>query len=288
MSKEIAKTKKITTACLSAMKRRGERITMLTAYDATFAKILDVSGVEMLLVGDSLGMVVQGHSNTIPVEIEDIIYHTRCVSRATKRAHVMADMSFMSYQASIDQALMNAGRCLKEGFAESVKVEGGLEMVETVAAMTSAGIPVCAHIGLRPQTIHQMGGYKVQGKTSFSAERLICEAKAFEDAGAFCLLLEGIVEEVAREITHRVEIPTIGIGSGVGCDGQVLVIYDLLGMDKDFSPRFVKKYADLNGIITDAVQEYIKDVKGGEFPAEEHSFHRELQMVKNQLIDRSS
>ncbi len=175
MSKEIV-TKKITTSCLQAMKNRGERIGMLTAYDSTFARLLDASGVDVLLVGDSLGMVVQGHTNTIPVTIEDIIYHSKCVSRVTRRSHVMADMPFMSYQASIDHALINAGRCLKEGGAESVKLEGGIEMVETVAALTEVGIPVCAHIGLRPQSIHKMGGYKIQGKTSFSAEQLIAEA----------------------------------------------------------------------------------------------------------------
>jgi len=190
-------------------------------------------------------------------------------------------MPFMSYQASVDQALINAGRCLKEGGAESVKVEGGEELVETVAAMTSAGIPVCAHIGLRPQTVHQMGGYKIQGKTLFSSEQLIAEAQMFEEAGAFSLVLEGIVSEVALEITKSVNIPTIGIGSGVGCDGQVLVIYDLLGMNKDFSPKFVKKYADLHEIITGAVGKYISEVKEAEFPSEEHSFHRELQVIHN-------
>lgn len=277
-------TKKITTTCLQAMKNRGERIGMLTAYDATFARLLDASGVDVLLVGDSLGMVVQGHTNTIPVTIEDIIYHSKCVSRVTRRAHVMADMPFMSYQASIDHALINAGRCLKEGGAESVKLEGGMEMTETVSALVSAGIPVCAHIGLKPQSIHKMGGYKIQGKTSFSAEQLIGEATAFEDAGVFMLLLEGIVAEVAFEITRLVNIPTVGIGSGAGCDGQVLVIYDLLGMDKDFNPKFIKKYADMNQTITSAVGRYINDVKEGEFPGEEHSFHRELQVVKSAKV----
>jgi len=186
----------------------------------------------------------------------------------------------MSYQASFDQALINAGRCLKEGGAESVKVEGGEEMVETVAAMTSAGIPVCAHIGLKPQTIHQMGGYKIQGKTNYSAEKLIEEARMFEDAGAFTLLLEGIITEVAHEITNQVNIPTIGIGSGQYCDGQVLVIYDLLGMDNEFAPKFVKKYINLNETITHAVKDYIREVKEGEFPTEQHSFHRDLQVVK--------
>ncbi|MBI2974734.1 MAG: 3-methyl-2-oxobutanoate hydroxymethyltransferase [Deltaproteobacteria bacterium] len=273
--------KKITTACLRARKNSGERIIMLTAYDATFAKLLDDSGVDVLLVGDSLGMVIQGHQNTIPVTVEDIIYHTKCVARGPKRAHIMADMPFMSYQASIDHAMINAGRCLKEGGAESVKLEGGEELLETVSALTSSGIPVCAHIGLRPQTIHQMGGYKIQGKTSYSADKLISEAKMFEEAGAFMLLLEGIVAEIAFEITKSVNIPTVGISSGSGCDGQVLVIYDLLGMDKDFSPRYLKKYANLHEIVTGAVKNYINDVKEGEFPSEEHSFHRELQVIRS-------
>jgi 3-methyl-2-oxobutanoate hydroxymethyltransferase len=281
MSKIAMPAKKITTACLRARKNSGERIVMLTAYDATFARLLDNSGVDVLLVGDSLGMVIQGHQNTIPVTLEDIIYHTKCVSREPKRAHIMADMPFMSYQASIEQAIINTGRCLKEGRAESVKLEGGEELLETVSALTSSGIPVCAHIGLRPQTIHQMGGYKIQGKTSYSADKLISEAKMFEEAGAFMLLLEGVVAEVAFEITKLVNIPTVGISSGSGCDGQVLVIYDLLGMDKDFSPRYVKKYANLHEVITGAVKNYINDVKEGEFPSEEHSFHRELQIIRS-------
>lgn len=282
MSKEPV-MKKITTACLRAMKKRGEKIAMLTAYDSTFAKILDSTGVEIILIGDSLGMVVQGHPNTIPVTIDDVVYHTRCVSRVAKKAHIMADLPFMSYQASISQALVSAGRCMKEGGAESVKMEGGKELADTVYAMTSAGIPVCAHIGLRPQSIHQMGGYKIQGKTAFSADKLIEEAKIFEEAGAFSLLLEGIVAEVALAVTEQVHIPTIGIGSGAGCDGQVLVVYDMLGMDKSFSPKFVKRYADLNDSIVSAVGKYITEVKDGTFPADEHSFRREIQLMRQAL-----
>jgi len=282
MSKDIP-IKKITTSCLRKMKERGEKISMLTAYDATFARLLDNGGVDIVLVGDSLGMVVQGHTNTIPVTIGDIVYHSRCVARGLERAHIMADMPFMSYQASAESALKNAGRCLKDGRAESVKVEGGLELVDTVKALTLAGIPVCAHIGLRPQTIHQMGGYKIQGKTHSSAERLVEEALRFEDAGAFMLLLEGMIAEVAEEITDKVTIPTVGIGSGAGCDGQVLVIYDLLGMDNEFSPKFVKRYADLGDTITGAVQTYIKEVRSGRFPAEKHAFRRELKVVKNAI-----
>ena len=284
MSKISASNKKITTICLRRMKNCGQKITMLTAYDSTFAKLLDESGVESILIGDSLGMVVQGHQNTIPVTIDDVIYHSKCVSRVVKRAHIMADMPFMSYQASIDQALLNAGRCLKEGGAESVKLEGGEEIVKTVEALTNVGIPVCAHIGLKPQSIHKMGGYKIHGKTAGSADRLINEAKALEDAGAFALLLEGIVSEVAAEITKSVNIPTIGIGSGPDCDGQVLVIYDLLGLDNEFSPKFVKKYANLNEIVTGAVSRYISEVKDSSFPADEHSFHREIQLVKSAKV----
>jgi 3-methyl-2-oxobutanoate hydroxymethyltransferase len=280
MSQIKEQPKKITTACLRRMKERGEKISMLTAYDATFARLLDGSGVDVILIGDSLGMVVQGHANTIPVTIDDIVYHSRCVARAARRAHVMADMPFMSYQSSVESALINAGRCLKDGCAESVKVEGGLELVDTVSALTSAGIPVCAHIGLRPQTIHQMGGYKIHGKTHAGAGRLVEEAVKFEEAGAFMLLLEGIVAEVAEEISKRVSIPTVGIGSGAACDGQVLVIYDLLGMDEDFSPKFVKKYLNLHGEITRAVENYTNDVKSGRFPSEEHSFHRDLTLMK--------
>jgi len=197
----------------------------------------------------------------------------------------MADLPFMSYQVNIDQALISAGRCLKEGLAESVKLEGGAELADMVYALTVSGIPVCAHIGLRPQMVHQMGGYKIQGKTSASAAMLIEDAKEMEDAGAFMLLLEGVVSDVAKEITEKVSIPTVGIGSGPACDGQVMVIYDLLGMDSDFNPKFVKKYADLGNTINDAVGKYITDVKEGEFPAKEHSFFRDLNVVK-QMVQR--
>lgn len=255
------------------MKRRGEKITMLTAYDATFARLIDGAGTDVILVGDSLGMVVQGHKNTLPVTIDDIVYHTRCVSRGTKNAHIMADMPFMSYQSSVTEALVNAGRCLKEGRAESVKLEGGLELVDTVKALVDAGIPVCAHIGLRPQSVHKTGGYKIEGKTPKSAEALVEQAREFEKAGAFSLLLEGIVSETAEEVTKSVNIPTIGIGSGNTCDGQVLVIYDLLGMDANFNPKFVKKYADLNKEVTSAVRSYLKEVRKTKFPSEKHTFH---------------
>lgn len=271
---------KITIPKLQAMRDRSERIAMVTCYDATFARLLDAAGVEMLLIGDSLGMVIQGHANTLPVLLDDVIYHTRAVVRATPRAHVMADMPFMSYQVSSAQAIQSAGRLMKEAGAESVKLEGGEELVPTVAALTAAGIPVMAHIGLKPQRVHQMGGYKIQGKDVSGADQLMKEALAFQDAGAFGLLLEGVAMEVAENITHAVRIPTIGISSGPACDGQVLVMHDLLGLNTDFAPRFVKKYAEMGAQVIDAVRAYCTDVKDGTFPTEAHAFHRSLMPVK--------
>ncbi len=254
--------------------KHGERLTMLTAYDATMARLVDEAGIDMILVGDSLGMVVQGHDSTIPVTLDEVIYHTRCAARGAARALVVADLPFMSYQASATQALLAAGRAMKEGTAGAVKIEGGLEMTRTVSLMTAAGIPVMAHIGLRPQRVHQMGGYKIQGKTAGDAAQLVEEARAFEEAGAFSLVLEGIAIETAREITEAVGIPTIGIGCGPHCSGQVLVIYDLIGLNPTFSPKFLRTYADGHGMITNAVRSYIDDVRAGKFPTCEHGFHR--------------
>ncbi len=266
--------KRVTITQIGEKHRQGEKLTMLTAYDSTFAALLDAAGVDMILVGDSLGMVIQGHDTTIPVTLEDVIYHTRCVARGTERALVIADLPFMSYQASKTQAMLAAGRAMKEGCASAVKIEGGLEMAPTVKLMTAAGIPVIAHIGLRPQRIHQMGGYKIHGKTQEQAKDLIAEAKAFEEAGAFCVLLEGVTVESAREVTQACNIPTIGIGCGPHCSGQVLVIYDILGLNPTFSPTFVKKYTDGHSIITEAVRSYIDEVKSGAFPTEAHGHHR--------------
>lgn len=265
--------KKVTTTYLKSQKGKA-KISSLTSYDATFARLVDNAGVDVILVGDSLGMVIQGHQTTIPVTIEDVIYHTSCVSRVVKRAHIVADMPFMSYQASTTHSLLNAGRLLKEGGAESVKLEGGSEMVDTVKAMTDAGIPVMAHIGLRPQTVHQMGGYKIQGKTTSSGEQLVKLARDMENAGAYSLLLEGIAIETAAEITAAVKIPTIGISSGAACDGQILVVYDMLGMDPTWDPKFAKKYANLNETITAAIQKYIKEIQSGKFPQASHATHR--------------
>jgi 3-methyl-2-oxobutanoate hydroxymethyltransferase len=254
--------------------RQGERLAMLTAYDATFARLVDDAGVDMILVGDSLGMVVQGHETTIPVTLDDVIYHTSCVVRGTKQALVVADLPFMSYQASGTQAMLAAGRAIKEGGAHAVKIEGGLEMARTAGLMTQAGIPVMAHIGLKPQRFHQMGGYRIQGRTEREAKDLIAEAKAFEEVGAFSIVLEGVAVETAREITDAVGIPTIGIGCGPHCSGQVLVIYDLLGLNPDFKPSFVKVYADGYNSITDAARRYVDEVRTGTFPTEQYGFRR--------------
>lgn len=265
---------KVTAAHLQRWKPEGRKISMVTAYDATFARLFDQAGIDTLLVGDSLGMVVQGRANTVPVTLDDIIYHSRCVARGTERAHLIADLPFGSYQSSPRDAIIAASRCLKEGLAESVKAEVGLGDERTVSAMVRAGIPVMAHIGLCPQRVHQMGGYKIQGKTASAEEALLETAMAMAAAGAYALLLEGITIEVAAHITRAVAIPTIGIGSGPHCDGQVLVGYDLLGLQPDWNPRFAKKYADGAGIITRAVQQFITEVQSGGFPTDANGVHQ--------------
>lgn len=273
-------TKRITTPTLQQMKEDGEKIAMLTCYDATFARLLDEAGAEVLLVGDSLGMVIQGEETTLPVTVDDILYHTRCVSRVTKRAHIVADMPFMSYQASVRDALQNAGRLLKEGGAHAVKLEGGEELGPTVKAMTVAGIPVMGHIGMQPQSIHRMGGYKIQGRSERRQEEILKAAHRLEEAGAYAIVLEGIAMELAAEVTAAIRIPTIGICAGPDCDGQVLVIYDLLGMAPWFAPRFVKHYANLGASIQEATKQYAHEVKAGTFPTSDHGFHRELKIVR--------
>jgi 3-methyl-2-oxobutanoate hydroxymethyltransferase len=264
--------KKITVPDLARMKREGRKITMLTAYDATFTRILDEAGVDVILVGDSLGMVIQGGATTTAVTMEEMIYHARIVSRGVRTAHLMVDLPFMSYQASVEEAVRNAGRLVKEGGAESVKLEGGRERAGAIRAIDQAGIPVMAHIGLTPQSIHKLGGFRVQGKAQDQAMQLIEDAKIVQEAGAFALVLEGIPAVLARRITETVDIPTIGIGAGQGCDGQVLVIYDLLGMDNTFNPKFAKRYARLHEVIDGAVRAYIDEVRGGVFPGEENSY----------------
>jgi 3-methyl-2-oxobutanoate hydroxymethyltransferase len=263
---------KITVPHIVKMKQRGEKISCLTAYDYSFARILDEAGVDMLLVGDSVGCVVQGNHNTLAVTMEEMIYHTRTVVRGCKRALVIGDMPFLSYQASKEQALQNAGRFLKEAGAEAVKLEGGMAVKETIAALVSVGIPVMGHIGLTPQSLHQFGGYKIQGRDKARRDAVLRDAVAVEEAGAFSVVLEGMPLGLAQEITERLTIPTIGIGAGVHCDGQVLVIHDMLGLFDDFTPRFVKRYADLKRTMTGAVKDFIGEVKEQKFPTEEHSF----------------
>jgi 3-methyl-2-oxobutanoate hydroxymethyltransferase len=263
---------KITVPHIVKMKQRGEMITCLTAYDYSFARILDEAGVELLLVGDSLGCVVQGNHNTLAVTMDEMVYHTRLVVRGRKRALVIGDMPFLSYHVSKEHALANAGRFLQEGGAEAVKLEGGVHLKEIIAAIVRAGIPVMGHIGLTPQSLHQFGGYKIQGKDSARREMLLRDALAVEEAGAFSVVLEGMPLDLAREITGRLTIPTIGIGAGSHCDGQVLVVHDMLGLFDDFRPKFVKQYVDLKSVMTGAVKDFIRDVKERKFPTEEHSF----------------
>ncbi len=253
-------------------KTNGGKISMITAYDYPFARIVDEAGIDAILVGDSLGMVVQGLENTLPVTMDEMIYHTKMVARGVKNAMIIGDMPFMSYQTGIAEALKNAGRFLKDAGAAAVKMEGGGEIAEQIRAMTRSDIPVMAHIGLTPQSIHRMGGYKVQGKTEESAKRLLEEAHIVEDAGAFSLLLEAIPMDLAKTITGELSIPTIGIGAGPHCDGQVLVLHDVIGLFERFIPKFVKKYADLKKDALNAVKTYRDEVKNGTFPSDDQSF----------------
>ena len=274
MSSHSAPQQSMSIPKIQKKKVLNEKSTMVTCYDATFARLIDQSGIDMVLVGDSLGMVIQGHKNTLPVTLEDMIYHSAAVSRVLTHPLVIADMPFMSYQAELGQAIKNAGTLLKKGHAHSVKVEGGLEVTELVYRMSRVGVPVMGHIGLEPQKIHAYGGFKVQGKALAEEKKLIKAAKALEEAGCWSLVVEGVPAEVADKITAAVTIPTIGIGSGVGCDGQVLVLYDLLGLDPSFKPKFVKKYVDMASTVSSALKEYVDEVKTKKFPAEEHTFHR--------------
>jgi 3-methyl-2-oxobutanoate hydroxymethyltransferase len=270
---------KITAASLRARKRAlrdgkqgAEKIAVLTAYDATFARLFDAAKVDVLLVGDTLGMVVQGAPNTLGVTLEDIIYHTRAVARGASRAMIVADMPFMSYQVSAEQALVSAGRLLKEGNAEAVKLEGGAPVCEAVARMVAAGIPVMGHLGLLPQSVHALGGFRVQAKDEVARDRLIADAKALEQAGVFSIVLEAVPRAVAKLVTDSVAVPTIGIGAGPDCDGQVLVCYDFLGLFQGFVPRFVKRYAELAGSVEAAARAYVSEVRAGQFPEDKHSF----------------
>jgi 3-methyl-2-oxobutanoate hydroxymethyltransferase len=258
---------------IRSRKGSDDKLVMVTAYDATFASILDHAGVDILLVGDSLGMVIQGLENTLPVTLEHMIYHTRAVSRGAKRAHVVGDMPFMSYQISPEQAVASAGRLVQEGGAHAVKLEGGSESAAAIARIVDAGIPVMGHIGLTPQSLHRFGGFKVQGRDLDTARKLVADAQELCEAGCYSLVLEGIPLELAAQITACVPIPTIGIGAGAACDGQVLVCYDMLGMNPDFKPKFVKTYENLHERIVHAAETFIAEVKSGAFPQDEHTFH---------------
>ncbi len=251
---------------LAQMKERGERIVMLTAYDATMTRLFDRAGIDLLLVGDSLGNVILGLDTTIPVTLDEIIHHTRAVTRAASRALVVADMPFLTYQISAEQAMRNAARLFQEGGAAAVKLEGGRAVADTVRRITSAGLPVMGHVGLTPQHVHRLGGMRQQARDDGAAEELISDALALEDAGAFAVVLEAIPDAVAKEVTSRLKIPTIGIGAGPHCDGQVLVSYDVLGLFDGFVPPFVKQYAQLGELIQNAVKNYADDVRQGAFP----------------------
>ncbi len=262
---------RVTTRTFLDMKARGQRITMLTAYDYPTARLCDLAGVDALLIGDSLGMVVQGHDTTLGVTLEEAVYHTRMVARATEHALVIADMPFLTFQLGVDQAVANAGRLLAAGGAQAVKLEGGQDMQETVRRMCRVGIPVLGHIGLTPQSVHALGGWRVQGRTAEAARRLLDDALALEDAGAFGVVLELVPVEVAEAISRRLRIPTIGIGSGPGCDGQVLVLHDLVGLGEGPGPRHARRYADVGTAIREAAAAYCRDVRQGDYPGAEHA-----------------
>lgn len=263
---------RVTVTNLREKKQAGTPITMLTSYDYAMAKLVDEAGIDVILVGDSLGNVALGYDSTLPVTMEDMIHHTKAVCRAAKQAMVVADMPFMSYQTSTRDALYNAGRLVKEAGAQAVKLEGGIEILEAVRAIVSAGIPVVGHLGLTPQSIHQLGGFKVQGKDSQTAQKLLDDAKLLAKAGICALVLECVPEKLAAKVTEAVETPTIGIGAGSACDGQVLVINDMLGMYSDFTPKFVKKFAHLQQQMKEAVEAYKEEVANRSFPAKEHTF----------------
>jgi 3-methyl-2-oxobutanoate hydroxymethyltransferase len=259
---------------LLKMKRSGQKITMLTAYDATMALLLDRAGIDVILVGDSLGMVVLGEETTVGVTLDMMAHHCRAVTNGVSTALVVADLPFLTYQTSPADAIRAAGRLIQEGRATAVKLEGGVSVSETVRALVSAGIPVMGHVGLLPQSVHMLGGFHAVGRNSLEAEQILRDARALEAGGAFAVVLECVSAEVAKHVTEELSIPTIGIGSGPHCDGQVLVSYDAFGLFQGFVPRFVKRYADLGAIVTEAARSYIDDVRNGSFPSAEHSISR--------------
>lgn len=262
-------------------KEKGIKQTMLTAYDYSFAKLMDEAGVNSILVGDSVGMVCLGYEDTLSVTMEDMIHHTAAVSRGVENALVVADMPFMSYQTSVYDAVVNAGRLMKEGRANAVKLEGGFDVIPQIEAIVKASIPVVGHIGLTPQSVNAFGGFKVQGKSQEAAQRLLDEARAIEKAGAFAVVLECVPEKLAAKISEEISIPTIGIGAGAGCDGQVLVYQDMLGLFNDFTPKFVKQFANAGEIVRGAFEAYIKEVQDGTFPAQEHTFK-----INDEVLDK--
>lgn len=272
--------KKITTKSFIKKKKNNEKITMLTAYDYSTAKLLDNAEVDSLLVGDSLGMTILGYDDTLKVTVDDIIHHTKAVTRGTQKALVIADMPFLSYHISVEDTIRNAGRLIQEGGAKAVKLEGGVEVLDKIKAIINAQIPVCGHLGLTPQSVNMMGGFKVQGKSEKRARKLIDDALKLQDAGVFAIVLEGIPARLAKIISEKLTIPTIGIGAGKDCDGQVLVVQDMLGMYSDFTPKFVKKYANLNISIEDAVKRYIEDVKNNKFPEKKHTFKMDDEIIE--------
>lgn len=263
---------RLTTFKIQDMKDHGDPIAMVTAYDATFAALIDEAGADLLLVGDSLGMVIQGHDNTLTVNMDQMVYHTQMVARGSERALVVADMPFMSYQASVSDAMRNAGRLIAEGGAQAVKLEGGERVAEAVEAIVASGIPVMGHLGLTPQSVHALGGFKVQGRGDEAADLLVQDALRLQEAGAFAIVLETVPGHVAKRVTQAVTVPTIGIGAGVDCGGQVLVCYDLLGLTNGFTPRFLKRYDELGRSVKDAASSFVNDVKTRAFPGPEHTF----------------
>ena len=271
VSTALSERKKVTTHTMRQKKERGEVISMLTAYDYPTALALDQAGIDAILVGDSLGMVVLGYQNTLPVTMEEMLHHCRAAARGARAALLIGDMPFMSYQASVEEAIRNAGRFLKEGGMEAVKLEGGRERAAAVQAIVAAGIPVMGHLGLTPQSVNQLGGFRPQGRTAVAAKRLLEDAFLLEEAGCFSLVLESVPARLAELVSRRLSIPTIGIGAGMGCDGQVLVTHDLLGLFDRFTPKFVKKYADLHGEMRRAFGEFIADVTAHRFPGDEHT-----------------
>jgi 3-methyl-2-oxobutanoate hydroxymethyltransferase len=267
-----AATPKVTTAALRARKATADKIAVVTAYDVVFARLADEAGVDAILVGDSLGMVIQGETSTLPVTLDEMVYHSRIVSRGVRRAHLVADMPFMSYQASIEDGLRAAGRLIKEGRAEAVKLEGGVAVAELVRRLVAAGIPVMGHVGMTPQSVHEFGGFKIQGRTDDQRARIVEDARAIADAGAYAIVVETVPQSVAAEVTKAVAAVTIGIGAGRACDGQVMVMHDLLGLEPAWKPRFVRRYAEMGQAVGAAFKAYADDVRAGRFPSDQESY----------------